>query len=111
MLRYLAETSSGILNLSNLSSNLKMSWESTQNYLTYLKQAYLVFTLPKYSRSPKEMARSLKKGFVIDTEIMNLFSKPEKSAFGETAVARHLWQAWGKNTYFWRDRYKVDVVF
>ncbi|OQX50358.1 hypothetical protein B5M47_03870 [candidate division CPR3 bacterium 4484_211] len=111
MLRYLAGASSGILNLSNLSSNLKISWESTQNYLTYLKQAYLVFTLPKYSRSSKEMARSLEKGFVIDTGIMNLFSKPEKSALWETAVARHLWQVWSRNTYFWRDRYEVDVVF
>lgn len=111
MLRYLAETSSGILNLSDLASNLKMSWESTQNYLTYLKQAYLVFTLPKYSRSPKETARSLEKSHVIDSGIMRLFSKPEKSAFWETVVARHLWQRWGRDTYYWRDRYEVDIVF
>jgi len=49
----------GILNLTTLSSDIKLSWESTQNYLNHLKQAYLVFTLPKYSKSAKETNRSL----------------------------------------------------
>ena len=110
MFRYLAETSSGILNLSNLSSTLKMSWESTQNYLTYLKQALLVFTLPKYSRSPKETARSLEKAYVVDTGIMGIFSPPQKAALWETAVARHLWENYKRDTYFWRNGYEVDIV-
>jgi predicted AAA+ superfamily ATPase len=110
MFRYLASTSSGILNLSTLSSNLKISWETTLNYLTYLKQAYLVFTLPKYSRSPKETARSLEKAHVIDPGIMAIFSPADKAATWETVVARHLWQIWQRGTYFWRNTNEVDIV-
>ncbi|MBM3209504.1 ATP-binding protein [Candidatus Shapirobacteria bacterium] len=110
MFRYLAATSAGILNLSTLSSNLKISWETTLNYLTYLKQAYLVFTLPKYSHSPKETARSLEKAYVIDPAIMTIFSSANKAALWETVVARHLWQARQRSTYFWRNTTEVDIV-
>lgn len=110
MLRYLAEISSGLVNISDLSSTFKLSWEATQNYLTYLQQAYLVFTLPKYSPSPKETARSLEKVHVIDTAIMGLFSLPEKGALWETAVARHFWSKGERETFFWRDKYEVDLV-
>jgi len=110
MFRYLTQISSGVLNLSDLASNLKISWETTQNYLTYLKQAFLVFTLPKYSHSPKETARSLEKTHVVDPGIMAIFSLPEKAAVWETAVARHFWGEWGRNTYFWRNTHEVDIV-
>jgi len=110
MFRYVAEVSSGVLNLSDLSSNLKISWESAQNYLTYLKQAFLIFTLPKYSRSPKETARSLEKVHVVDSAIMSIFSQSKKAALWETVVARHLWETWGRNTYFWRNTREVDIV-
>ena len=110
MFRYLAATSSGILNLSTLSSILKISWETVLNYLTYLKQAYLVFALPKYSHSPKETARSLDKTYVIDSGIMAIFSSVNKAAIWETVVARHFWQFWGRKTYFWRNTAEVDIV-
>lgn len=110
MFRYLAEISSGLANISDLSSTFKLSWEATQNYLTYLKQAYLVFTLPKYSPSPKETARSLEKAHVIDTALMGLFSIPVKGALWETAVARYFWSKNERETFFWRDKYEVDLV-
>ena len=110
MFRYLAATSSGILNISGLAANLKMSWESTQNYLSYLEQAYLIFSLPKYSRSPKETARSYKKIHVIDSGLMQIFSEPEKSALWESVTARHFWEGHKHETYYWRDDREVDIV-
>lgn len=110
MFRLVSGTSSGILNLSSIASNLKISWETAQNYLTYLKQAYLVFALPKYSLSPKVTARSLDKVYVIDPLLIRLFSTPDPSIVWESTIARYFWQKHKRDTYFWRDRYEVDIV-
>ena len=45
--------------------------ETVKNYVEYLESAYLIFELPKFSFKPKEVVRSNKKVYAIDTGMLN----------------------------------------
>ncbi|NJE02400.1 ATP-binding protein [Thermococcus sp. JdF3] len=45
--------------------------ETVKNYVEYLESAYLIFELPKFSFKPKEVVRSDKKVYAVDTGMLN----------------------------------------
>lgn len=105
---YLAGHSSEILNIENISNTLDISREYTEKYISYLKQAYIVETVRKYSPSVEKMLRCNEKSFMTDNGLVRIASgevAPGKLA--ETAVLRHLR---GREVYYWRDREEVDFV-
>lgn len=106
---YLGKTTAGIVNLTTLSQNLDLSRPAVENYISFLEKAFLYFRLSKYSHSAKETARSNPKGHVIDPGIASLFLAPDNQAL-ESMVAAKLYQVYGRNLYFWRNRGEVDLV-
>lgn len=105
---YLADISSGILNISNISSSLGLSREYTENYINYLKNAYLVFSVPKFARSMESRLRSSEKIFVMDTGLQSTFGGAKDAGhIAETAAARHFFHA---SPYYWRNSHEIDFV-
>jgi predicted AAA+ superfamily ATPase len=53
---------------------LNVSINTVKNYISYIENSYLVFTIPKYDYSVKKQIYSPKKVYVIDTGLINLVS-------------------------------------
>ena len=106
---YLATASSGLVNISKLSSMLGIDRTQTSRYLSFLENTYLVFSLSKCSPLIRESLRSQPKVHLIDQGFGPIFATP-KDAIYESVVARHLYSLYPRQTYFWRDRTEVDIV-
>jgi predicted AAA+ superfamily ATPase len=105
---YLADISANILNVSHISSSLGLSREYVEKYLDYLKSAYLVFSLPKFTRSVESRIRSAEKVFMIDTALSGLSGDNKNIGYRvETSVAGHLF---GRDVSYWKNNYEVDFV-
>mgnify|MGYP001614022401 CR=1 FL=1 len=106
---YLASSSSGLANISKLSSMLGIDRLQTSRYLSFLENTYLVFPLQKYSHLIRESIRSQNKIHLIDQGFGPIFATSPDSIF-ESVIARHVWEKYPRNVYFWRDRLEVDLV-
>jgi len=93
--------------------------ETVKNYVEYLQSAYLIFELPKFSFKPKEVVRSDKKVYAIDTGMLNAVLPKvsenigrlmENVVFLELLRLKHYWRP-GLELYYYRDaRGEVDFV-
>lgn len=104
---YLANASPCLLNASNVSHSLALSREYVDTYIDYLKSAYLISGIRKFSRSVESSVRAAEKVFVIDPALCLLAGRNDPGYLAETVVARHLF---GKNVFYWRNKYEVDFV-
>lgn len=107
---YLADITSEILNVTNIANSLGLSREYTEKYLFYLEQAFLIRRLKKYARSVERSIRAAEKVHLLDTGLINAFSKCETGQIIETLTVNHLMRLKGANIYYFRDRYEVDVI-
>lgn len=73
---YLASASSGLANISKLSSMLGIDRTQTSNYLSFLENTFLIFSLPKYSPLIRETLRSQPKIHLIDQGFAPIFATP-----------------------------------
>ncbi|MDO8515520.1 MAG: ATP-binding protein [bacterium] len=109
MFSYLAASTAGLVNVSKLSGMLGIERVQTTNYLTFLENSLLVFPLQKYSRQIRESLRSQEKIHLTDQGFGQVYSSPS-GAILESVVARHLLEKYPRKTYFWREKYEVDLV-
>ncbi|MBI4687644.1 MAG: DUF4143 domain-containing protein [Nitrospirae bacterium] len=107
---YLTGITSQILSVSNIANSLGLSREYTEKYLYYLEQAILIKRLNKYAKSIGKSIRSSEKVHVLDSGLINAFSRIETGHAVETVVASHLLRAKEAEIYYCRERYEVDVV-
>lgn len=107
---YLADITSGILNVTNIANSLGLSREYTEKYLFYLEQAFLIRRLKKYARSVEKSIRAAEKVHLLDTGLINTFSKVETGQVMETLAVSHLIRLKGANIYYFRERFEVDVA-
>ncbi len=94
------------------------SEHTTKNYLSYLEEAYLLLPLSKFSYKPKEIEKSEKKVYVIDSGIVNHVSIRTNIDFGfllENVVAIELFRKKSFNPdlslYYFRDYQQREVDF
>lgn len=106
---YLASASSGLVNISKLSSMLGIDRLQTSKYFSFLENTYLLFSLQNYSPLIRESIRSQKKTYLIDQGFGPVYNTSPDNIL-ETMVARHLFCKFPRNVYFWRDRVEVDLV-
>lgn len=105
---YLTEHSSDILNISNISNSLGLSREYTERYVDYLRHAYLIFKLQRYSKAFETQMRRAEKCYIVDPGLLQLSFGFNVGKAVETAVASHLP---GGSLYYWRNNnYEVDMV-
>lgn len=109
MFSYAASSTAGLTNLTKLASMLGIDRIQTGNYLTFLENTLLVFSLPKYSRQVRETIRSQKKLHLIDQGFAQVYPAA-RSMVLESVVARHMWEKYPRGTYYWRERQEVDLV-
>ena len=124
LLYVLAAQITGLLSPSNISSELGLSQPTFDRYLSYLEQAFLVFTLPNYSGREATVQKRGRKLYFVDGAIRNaalqrglapLDNPTELGVLLENLVAatlRSLALHTGIRLYHWRDgKHEVDLVF
>ncbi|MEW6042242.1 MAG: ATP-binding protein, partial [Elusimicrobiota bacterium] len=108
---YLVDITSQILSLTNIANSLGLSREYAEKYLLYLEQALLVKRLKKFAKSVEKSVRSNQKVHLLDSGLINAFSKVEVGQILESMVASHLLRREGGKVYYFREKYEVDLVF
>ena len=124
LLYVLAAQITGLLSPSNICTDLGLSQPTFDRYLSYLEQAFLVFTLPNYSGREATVQKRGRKLYFVDGAIRNaalqrglapLDNPTELGALLENLVAatlRSLALHAGLRLYHWRDgKHEVDLVF
>ncbi|MCK5698522.1 MAG: ATP-binding protein [Candidatus Aenigmarchaeota archaeon] len=88
------------------------SLNTVKNYIHYLENSYLVFTVPKYEYSLKKQIYSRKKIYVIDNSLINLISFGVSQNTGnilENLVFIELKRR-NNNIYYHKDKYECDFI-
>lgn len=124
LLYVLAAQITGSLSPSNICSELGLSQPTFDRYLSYLEQAFLVFTLPNYSGREATVQKRGRKLYFVDGAIRNaalqrglapLDNPVELGALLENLIAatlRSLSLHAGVRLYHWRDgKHEIDLVF
>jgi predicted AAA+ superfamily ATPase len=124
LLYVLAAQITGVLSPSNICSELGLSQPTFDRYLSYLEQAFLVFTLPNYSGREATVQKRGRKLYFVDGAIRNaalqrglapLDNPVELGALLENLVAatlRSLSLHAGVRLHHWRDgKHEIDLVF
>ena len=124
LLYVLAAQITGSLSPSNICSELGLSQPTFDRYLSYLEQAFLVFTLPNYSGREANIQKRGRKLYFVDGAIRNaalqrglapLDNPVELGALLENLVAatlRSLSLHAGVRLHHWRDgKHEIDLVF
>jgi predicted AAA+ superfamily ATPase len=88
------------------------SANTIKNYIEYLENAYLVFSVPKYDPSVKKQIYSKKKIYAIDTGLINCISFQFSKNMGrilENTVFLELKRK-NKDIYYYKNKYECDFV-
>ncbi len=124
LLYVLAAQITGVLSPSGIGKDLGLSQPTFDRYLSYLEQAFLVFTLANYSGRESSVQKRGRKLYFVDGAIRNaalqrglapLDNPEEQGTLVENLVAatlRSLALHTGSRLYHWRDgKHEVDLVF
>lgn len=121
LLYVLAAQVTGVLTPTAIARDLEMSQPTLDTYISYLQQAFLVFTLPNYSGSEESVQRRGRKLYFVDGAARNaalqrglapLDDPSEMGVLLENAAAAALHalaEQSGHRLFHWRDRNKHEV--
>ncbi len=114
----------GLMNIAGLATLMEKNRETVLLYIKYLETAYLIFTLPNYSRTEEQIQRRGRKVYFVDGAVRNaalqrgirpLNDPVERGYLYENAAASHLRMLalqQGSRVFHWRDRdEEVDLVY
>ena len=105
---------SNLISFNKLKKQFSLGSEHTvKNYISYLEEAYLVFTLKKFSYKPREIEQAPKKIYSIDTGFLVNVAHITMENLGrlmENLVAIELKRR-GKEIYYWKDYQGREVDF
>ncbi|MEX0669867.1 MAG: ATP-binding protein, partial [Pirellulales bacterium] len=93
------------------------SGHTLKKYVGYLEQAFLLFTVPRFSFKPREQAASNKKAYAIDNGLIaaaGFQSSPNRGRLLEALVAIELYrrQLRGQcRLFYWKDSGQSEVDF
>jgi len=89
------------------SSGKKISTDTVIDYLTYLKESWLIFSVENlYAKLADKEAN--KKYYFADTGILNLFLVDPLTSLLENQVAIQLRRIYGEGFYFWQHSTEID---
>ena len=124
LLYTLAGQITGVLSPSTIGTDVALSDVSVDKYLKYLERAFIVFTLPNYSKHEESVQRRGRRVYFVDGAVRNaallrglapLKSPEEIGLLLENLVAAHLFslsQLAGVRVYHWRQgTCEVDLVY
>lgn len=85
----------------------KIARETINNYLDFLHESYLTFSISCFTDSLSER-ETIKKHYFYDNGILNLFLFQPETKLLENMVAIHLHQQYGENLYYYNKNVEVD---
>ncbi len=110
---YLLTNIANIFTIRKIRNFTGLSMDSIKDYISYLEEAYLLFTLDHFSYSLKETSQKHKKSYALDTGIRNLagftFSK-DMGRIAENIVCTTL-KRMGEDVYYWNSLKQKEVDF
>jgi predicted AAA+ superfamily ATPase len=113
LVKYYLTNISSQITFNSIRKFLGLSIETIDRFSYYLKDAYLVFFLKRFSYSMKEQEKSPKKVYAIDNGLRNVvasrFSKDE-GRIAENAVFLHLLRKQNE-LFYWKDKEQKEVDF
>lgn len=109
ILNILMDEPGQLIELTDLSKELKTSRQTLSSYLSYLKESFLIRKLYNYSASRRRVERKLKKYYPSLISVDLLF---KDDIFSRSKVFEWLIVNQLKAEFFWRDPYKneVDII-
>jgi len=93
------------------SQGYKVGKDTLQDYISYLQEAYTLFTTPIYRNSVREEQRNPKKLYAIDNGFKKLFSisiSDDYSKLYENMAVLHLRRR-SSEVYYFKDKQEVDL--
>ncbi|MFH1696795.1 MAG: ATP-binding protein [Candidatus Diapherotrites archaeon] len=109
---YLMVNFTGLISLRNLRNSLKLSYDTTKDYIAYYSEAFLFFTVDHFSYSFREQKTLASKIYCIDNGLRNAASfkfSRDAGKLAENCVLVHL-KRLGKQPYYWKNRDEVDFI-
>jgi uncharacterized protein len=124
LLYALAGQLAGLVSATKIGQALELSQPTVDRYISYLERAFLVFLLPNFSESERQIQRRGRKLYFVDGAVRNaalqrgigpLRDPAEMGYLFENAVAAHLHalglQAGSRLCHWRRSRHEVDLVY
>lgn len=106
LINIIASNPGMIINLDDISKDLKRSRQAISNYLYYLEYCFILKSLKNFKGSLKASSRKLKKYYLIHPSVSLSLSSPEKGKIIENLV-----QFKTKSNYYWREgKNEVDFI-
>jgi predicted AAA+ superfamily ATPase len=109
LLNIFCEEPGNLLEITELSKELKISRQTLANYLNYLESSFLLKKLYNFARGRRKVERKLKKYYpgIISVDLLFRDDNLSKSRVFEWVIVDQL-----KAEFFWRDPYKneVDII-
>ncbi len=90
-----------------ISTGAKLGSNTLQEYLEYLKDAYLIFPLHNVVSQFAER-EAKKKYYFVDQGVLNLFLLNQNSKLLENIVFLHLYKQFGEGLFYYKRNYEVD---
>jgi uncharacterized protein len=110
---YLASNIGKEFSYNNLSKAFDLgSGNTVASYISYFEDAYLFFTVPRFSYSLKQQVKNAKKIYAIDTGLVALLSMSFSKDLGrllENLVFIHF-KSLGKEVFYYRQKGECDFI-
>ena len=121
LFRLLAEQSGRMVNVHELSGNLRIKNDTVNNYLLILQKCFHLALIKPFYRNLRKELTKMPKGFLLDSGLRNSLlnnfqsipDRMDKGELWETAVFRALADRYGEDEiYYWRtaDGNEVDFI-
>ena len=111
LLSLLADRTGSQTSLTKLGDILDLTHDTVRDYIHYLKAAFLVSELAKFSSSRNKSVYSPKKFYLLDAGLLfNLTGKLNLDAAAENAVFQKLSQNKEKFGFYYEDQKEVDFI-
>ena len=91
------------------SAGQKVTRDTVASFIGYLHDAFLFFSVPNFSDTPSER-EGLRKFYLYDNGLLNLFLYQPETKLLENLVAITLYRQYGDRLFFYRRNIEVDFV-
>ncbi|OGY86762.1 MAG: hypothetical protein A2319_00905 [Candidatus Kerfeldbacteria bacterium RIFOXYB2_FULL_38_14] len=111
LLLILARSAGHRISLNKIANTLKIAIETVRDYLHYLEEVYLIFSVPKFSRSLNEQLYNQKKYYFYDNGLCRaLNGQVNLGSLAENLLANNLRQSNRELYYFYEKGLECDFV-
>ncbi len=119
-LKYLSANNGGLFNHSNATQNLRMAYNTVEDYLNILHQTYILIPLAPFSKSLTTELKKSKKIYFLDTGLRNfitgnflpLENRSDAGQLLENFILRELLDKYPEaKINYWRTTAKAEVDF